>query len=163
VLRQEDTLNLDAVAVAYRTGRATPGSLIKDILSRISERGDDHVWICRVSGEELIARAHWLEVEGQGNLALYGVPFAVKDNIDVEGYPTTAGCPAYSYIAKETAPSFKSCWTPEQFLSAKPILISLQPGWWESVRPMAFQRTHLTPNTFRADQAQGLRSQFHPA
>ena len=104
MLRQEDTLNLDAVAVAYRTGRATPGSLIKDILSRISERGDDHVWICRVSGEELIARAHWLEVEGQGNLALYGVPFAVKDNIDVEGYPTTAGCPAYSYIAKESAP-----------------------------------------------------------
>jgi allophanate hydrolase len=30
-------------------------------------------------------------------LPLWGVPFVVKDNIDVAGWPTTAGCPDFSY------------------------------------------------------------------
>jgi allophanate hydrolase len=66
----------------------------------IRERGDDGVWISLVEQRSAVARAH--EVEGSG-LPLAGRLFAVKDNIDVAGLPTTAGCPAYSYRPKGNA------------------------------------------------------------
>src|SRR5260221_3878298 len=50
-------------------------------------------------------------------LPLWGRSFAVKDNIDVAGLPTTAGCPAYSYIAKVTAPAV------QKLLDAGAVLI----------------------------------------
>src|SRR5262249_31213308 len=56
------------------------------------------VWISQVPREEAMARASELENRPAASaLPLYGVPFAVKDNIDIERMPTTAGCPAYAY------------------------------------------------------------------
>ena len=67
--------------------------------SRIRARGDDGVWIFRPTLDELLASA-----PDDPTLPLFGVPFGVKDNIDVAGWPTTAGCPEFSYLAKEDAP-----------------------------------------------------------
>src|SRR3954463_2492078 len=90
----------------YLAARYTPLDVIEEVVRRIETAGDDHVWILRHSKEEMARRA--AELYGQkaahAKLPLYGVPFAVKDNMDVEGLPTTAGCPDYSYIAKQTAP-----------------------------------------------------------
>lgn len=59
------------------------------------------VWISLVSSDKALARAH--EIENRLDLPLAGKTFAVKDNIDVAGMPTTAGCPAYAYTPQETA------------------------------------------------------------
>ncbi len=62
------------------------------------------MWISRVRNEQLLARARELDEADPRGLALYGVPFAVKDNIDVAGMPTSAGCPGFAYQASATAP-----------------------------------------------------------
>ena len=66
---------------------------------------DPALWITRIPDAEILARAVALEAEGRRGRALWGVPFAVKDNIDVAGLPTTAACPGYAYTPGESAPA----------------------------------------------------------
>jgi allophanate hydrolase len=61
------------------------------------------IWISLVPREQALARAAALEREPATSKPLYGVPFAIKDNIDLAGLPTTAGCPAYAYLPERTA------------------------------------------------------------
>ena len=75
-----------------------PADLLREIDHRITARGDDAVWIHRAPLEELLA-----SIPADSSLPLYGLPFAVKDNIDVAGWPTTAACPEFSYLPKEDA------------------------------------------------------------
>lgn len=66
---------------------------------------DPALWISRVPDEALRARASELAEEGARGRALWGVPVAVKDNIDVLGLPTTAACPDFSYAPRISAPA----------------------------------------------------------
>jgi allophanate hydrolase len=72
---------------------------IAGIFDRIAAEGLAPVWICLADRDAAVRRA----AEVDPTLPLAGVPFAVKDNIDVAGLPTTAGCPAYSYVPTESA------------------------------------------------------------
>ena len=66
---------------------------------------DAAIWITRLPDAAVLLRARALEAEGPQDRPLWGVPFAVKDTIDVAGLPTTAGCPGYSRVARTTAPA----------------------------------------------------------
>ena len=66
---------------------------------------DPALWIARLPDEAVLARAAALEAEGPRGRPFWGVPFAIKDNMDVAGMATTAACPGYAYMAVETAPA----------------------------------------------------------
>ncbi len=100
------SLDLTSLAVAYDGGALTPSALVEDVLGRIARRGEDAIWISRTPGDEVKARAAALTAlppEERRKLPLYGIPFAAKDNIDVAGLPTTAGCPAFAYLPERSA------------------------------------------------------------
>src|SRR5690349_3081212 len=102
----KQSLDLQSLAQAYQAGTTTPPAVAREVLARIQAAGDDHVWISRVADEQLLARAAalaGLKPADRARLPLYGIPFAVKDNMDVAGMSTTAGCPAFAYPSSRSA------------------------------------------------------------
>jgi allophanate hydrolase len=79
---------------AYRNGSKSPAEELVSRLRNIQAEGERPIWISRFSESELLAQLDAADVAAP----LYGVPFAVKDNIDVAGLPTTAACPEFSYL-----------------------------------------------------------------
>src|SRR6201988_2568658 len=89
-----------ATLEAHRAS-ASPEDTIAQCYARIRQHNDPAIFI--TLRDEADARAEALAEKGNTALPLYGVPFAVKDNIDVAGLPTTAACPAFAYTAKADA------------------------------------------------------------
>lgn len=98
---------------AYRSGDLTPVLAMKQLATHLhdSERA---LWIHLLDEASLVARAEQLT---DPSLPLYGVPFVIKDNIDVAGLPTSAACPAFTYTAEHTAPAV------QRLLDAGAILV----------------------------------------
>lgn len=88
-------LTLETLRNGYAQGR-TPEEIVRECYRRINERGEDGVWIYLPPLEELLELARTCAHDP--SLPLYGVPFAIKDNIDVAGWPTTAACPEFLYV-----------------------------------------------------------------
>ena len=107
------SLDLGSLRDGFRSKRFGPKDVIAEVYRRIGARGERPVWIELVPEERALAQAEQLEE----SLPLYGIPFAVKDNIDVAGMPTTAGCPSYAYTPA------KSATVVERLLAAGAILI----------------------------------------
>jgi allophanate hydrolase len=97
---------LSSLSAQYKQAPDECAHVIADLRTRAAELIDHGIWITLASEDVLNRQLASLGVRRtRGELPpLYGVPFAVKDNIDVAGFPTTAGCPAYSYIPAESAP-----------------------------------------------------------
>jgi allophanate hydrolase len=116
-----DRLSLIEITADLRSARRSAADVAGQVLERVVayEAVQPTVWIERIPGPEVIARAADIDrrVAAGEILPLAGVPFAVKDNIDVAGLPTTAGCPAYAYRPAQTAPVV------ERLLAAGAVLI----------------------------------------
>jgi allophanate hydrolase len=87
---------------AYLQRKITPIEVVERLYSRIEMAGRLPVWISLVPFQQSLSAAQAL-LKASPELPLYGVPFAVKDNIDVAGLPTTAGCPEFAYMPKRHA------------------------------------------------------------
>jgi len=97
-------MDISSLENAYRDGSLKPTEVVERAYNEIARAGERPVWITLVAKEENLARARELESHNDARaLPLYGIPFAVKDNFDVEGLATTAACPGYSRIATKTA------------------------------------------------------------
>ncbi len=96
-------MDITSLHQAYSSGQSTIAAMISSIYDRIATEGEHPIWITVISREAALARARHLESLDRTTLPLYGIPFAVKDNIDVAGIPTTAGCPDYAYTPAASA------------------------------------------------------------
>lgn len=99
------SFDIASLRAAYAAGTLTPTALVDEILRRTAD--DPHkVWIHRLPEAALREYASALEgksAEEKAKLPLYGIPFAIKDNIDLAGVPTTAGCPAFAFTPEKSA------------------------------------------------------------
>ena len=100
------SLDLQTLRALYGSRTLTPTRVIEIVYQRIAARGEDEpAWIHLLPREDALRRAAEVERDGNPSNLLHGVPFALKDNIDVPGLPTTSGCEATRYIAEKTGPA----------------------------------------------------------
>ncbi|MBM3343110.1 MAG: allophanate hydrolase [Betaproteobacteria bacterium] len=99
------SLGFAALRDAYARGTLTPAQVVHDVHAEIPRHAANPIWIHVLPREAALAQAQAVETRraAGANLPLYGVPFAVKDNIDVADVPTTAACPAYAYTPAASA------------------------------------------------------------
>ncbi len=97
------SLDIASLRRSYRDARLTPTQLVEHLHARIAGDDPQRVWITRLTREQLLGYARALDARDPASLPLYGIPFAIKDNIDLAGVPTTAGCPEYAYTPERSA------------------------------------------------------------
>jgi len=96
--------DIETVLRRYASGELTPSQVVERVHTLVSN-DDSNAWIYVLPLEVLRQYAREVEarVADMAALPLYGIPFAIKDNIDLAGVPTTAACPAYAYTPSKTA------------------------------------------------------------
>lgn len=97
-------LSLTALRQAYRRGDFTPRSLMAQLRERAAQLNPEfHLFITLLdaAGQEPYLAA--LDGAAPDSLPLYGVPFAIKDNIDLAAVPTTAACPEFAHVPDQSA------------------------------------------------------------
>ena len=103
-LAADGVFEIGALGDAYRSGSLAPADVVREVWRRIAASDDDGVWIT-LDLDRALRTAEDLGPEPDPSRPLWGIPFAVKDNIDVAGWRTTAACPGFAYEPDDTATS----------------------------------------------------------
>ena len=93
------SLRIDELHSTYAETDTTPVEVMRAVHDR-ARADETNAWITLRDRSALEERVHAVAGMDRAEAPLYGVPFAVKDNVDVAGLPTTAACPAYEYTAE---------------------------------------------------------------
>ncbi|WP_455203647.1 allophanate hydrolase [Kaarinaea lacus] len=96
-------ITITGLHAAYNSGALSPRQVISAVLQCCEEYRDHNIWIHLLTDDDLEPYLERLQAHSLASLPLYGIPFAIKDNIDLAGCPTTAACPAYSYTPNRSA------------------------------------------------------------
>ena len=107
--------SIEALHKAYQSGVTTPRDVLLTLQQQAAASTDYNAWIRLLSAEELEPYLASLADKDPATLPLYGIPFAIKDNIDLAGIPTTAGCQEFTYTPA------KSAFVVEQLIAAGAI------------------------------------------
>lgn len=98
-----EKLTIDWLKSNYKSGVVSPEQVIEEIIKRAENDRDMNIWITPPSMEWVKPYIDHLKTLDPEETPLWGVPFAIKDNIDLAGIPTTAGCESYGYTPDEHA------------------------------------------------------------
>jgi allophanate hydrolase len=96
-------MGISALQSAYAEGALTPSELMANIRQRASDYETHNIWIHLLSEQEQASYLAALEHKDPEDCPLWGIPFAIKDNIDLAGIPTTAACEAFAYTPERSA------------------------------------------------------------
>ncbi|MFY9956874.1 allophanate hydrolase [Bradyrhizobium sp.] len=99
------TETIAAIVAAHRSGTLSPAETLARSYQRIRDCNDSAIFISLCDEKDALKEAQALRAKDAEELPLFGVPVAVKDNIDAKGMPTTAACPAFSYCPSHDATS----------------------------------------------------------
>jgi len=95
-------LKISSLLSAYRSRTLSPRKLFEFLFQKM-EKAPASIWISKTSKQQLESYLKNLESKDPKSLPLYGIPFAIKDNIDCEEFESTAACPAYAYKPARSA------------------------------------------------------------
>ena len=96
-------LSISALRAAYESGELTPEKVCAEIREQSAKYSDHNIWIHLLNEEEQAPYLKALKGRSAADKPLWGIPFAVKDNMDLSGIATTAACKDFAYVPEQTA------------------------------------------------------------
>ena len=96
-------LSITSLQKKYRDSELSLQDMVETVLGEIEKMRDNNIWITVLSEQQILEFVQQLPNQQTDEFPLYGVPFAIKDNIDLIGVSTTVGCPEYAYTPEKSA------------------------------------------------------------
>ena len=156
VIQQKWNMGVLPLRTALLNENISPEELVEYIYARIEASRSHHIWIHIVSKEALLEKAKALYLRRDKNeLPLFGIPYAVKDNIDVAGIPTTAACEEFSYVPEYSADVVKRIEEAGALMVGKTNLDQFATGLVGTRSPYGAVRNSIDPSYIAGGSSSG--------